>query len=450
MALKPASAAGRSRAADLIEQLMQKYPPGFDLGLGRISSLLQQFDNPHRRMPPVIHVAGTNGKGSTIAFMRSILEASGRKVHVHTSPHLVRWHERFRVAGKLVEDDALFDAISRIDEALQSGGADVQGITVFEIMTAAAFLLFAEVPADVALIEVGLGGEFDATNVIEKPATSVIAPIDMDHQSYLGDTLTEIAKAKAGIIKRGSPVVFGAQQDEALDVLNRVARRAGSATVTQGQDFHGYEENGRFVFQNEGGLVDLPLPNLIGRHQISNATLAIAALQQAGFTLTDTQMVRGVTSADWPGRMQKLPAGRLSDLAPVQSEIWLDGGHNPHAGQAVAEVLANLSEKMARPLFLICAMLNTKDQTGYFRSFDGLAKHVFTVPVATSDAGVEPETLASKARSAGLSASAAESVEQALEILNSEFEQSLPPRILICGSLYLAGDVLALNGTPPT
>ena len=433
-----------------IERLMSLHPKGFDLSLDRIRRLLARLDNPERHMPPVIHIAGTNGKGSAAAFSRALLEASGRSVHVHTSPHLVNWHERYRIGGRdgseLVSDAMLADAVRRVADANRG-----ETITVFEILTAVMFVLFSENPADAAVVEVGLGGRFDATNVIEHPAVSVIMPISLDHEAYLGDRVELIAAEKAGIIKPGRPVVIGAQEyDAARDVLVDTAERLGSPVHVYGEDFLAYEENGRLIFQDETGLLDVSLPRLAGRHQFANAAAAIAAVRAAGFDIGHRAVDRAMGAVDWPGRMQRLPVGWLQDLAPEGAEIWIDGGHNPGAGSAIAEALAEQEERFPRPLFLISGMINTKDQAGYFRAFQGMARHVFTVPVEHSEAGVPAAELSARALEAGLSAEPVSSVANALMLLRETWdEEEAPPRILICGSLYLIGEVLAENGTPP-
>ncbi|MER8477327.1 bifunctional folylpolyglutamate synthase/dihydrofolate synthase [Mesorhizobium sp. M0092] len=431
-----------------IESLMALHPKGFDLSLDRISRLLERLGSPQDQLPPVIHIAGTNGKGSCAAFSRALLEAAGYRVHVHTSPHLVNWHERYRLAadggGRLVDDKVFAEAIARVAKANQG-----QKITVFEILTAVTFVLFSEYPADAVILEVGLGGRFDATNVIAEPAVSVIMPVSLDHEAYLGDRVELIAAEKAGIIKRGCPVVIGAQESEtAQQVLIETAERLDCPAFVYGQDFLAYEENGRMVYQDEDGLMDLPPPRLPGRHQFANAAAAIAAVKAAGFEISHRAAEKAMTNVAWPGRMQKLPQGRLSELAPKGADIWLDGGHNPGAGVVVAEALAEQEDKNPRPLFLISGMINTKDQSGYFRAFKGLVRHVYTVPVSTSDAGVPNDELATRAIEAGLSAEPVSSVANALMLLRDTWDGP-SPRILIGGSLYLAGAVLAENGTPP-
>lgn len=433
-----------------INALMALHPKGFDLSLGRITRLLERLGNPHQRLPPVIHIAGTNGKGSTGAFCRAILEAHGFTAHVHTSPHLVNWHERYRLGaeggGQLVSDDVLADAVRRVAEANQG-----ETITVFEILTAVMFVLFSEHPADVAIIEVGLGGRFDATNVISNPAVALIMSISLDHQAYLGDRVELIAAEKGGIIKADVPVVIGAQTEEAAcDVLISIAERLRCPVSVYGQDYFAQEENGRLAYQDEEELIDLPLPRLAGRHQQSNAAAAIRALKAAGFELDDTAIAKGLTQVAWPGRLERLPQGRLAEATMEGVELWIDGGHNPGAGKVIAEAMANLEERDSRPLFLITGMINTKDPVGYFEAFVGMARHVFAVPVPASDASIDPELLADAADEAGLTAESAESVEAAIDAVTRNWNRLEPaPRILIGGSLYLLGDVLERNGTPP-
>lgn len=440
-----------SEAARIIDQLMELHPKGFDLSLDRITRLLERLGNPHLKLPPVIHVAGTNGKGSVVAFSRALLEAAGLAVHVHISPHLVNWHERYRIGvkgapGHLVEDKLFADALRRVAEA--NAG---EKITVFEILTAVTFVLFSEQPADVAIIEVGLGGRFDATNVIPQPAVSVIMPISLDHQAYLGDRVELIAAEKAGIMKRGAPVVIGHQEHEAArDVLISTAERLGCPHFVYGQDFMAHEEMGRLIYQDDEGLSDIPLPRLPGRHQYGNAAAAIRAVRAAGFEVTEAMMDRAMLSVEWAGRLQRLQEGALVARAPKGSEIWLDGGHNPGAGEVIAEAMANFEERQPRPLYLIIGMINTKEPVGYFEAFKDIARKVFTVPIRNSDAAIDPLALALSAGEAGLQAAAVSTVHEALGAIAADLKAGEPgPRILIGGSLYLAGDVLSDNGTPP-
>ncbi|WP_092586534.1 bifunctional folylpolyglutamate synthase/dihydrofolate synthase [Rhizobium mongolense] len=440
-----------SEAAQEINKLMGLHPKGFDLSLDRITRLLEVLGNPQNRLPRVIHVAGTNGKGSVTAFCRALLEAGGYGVHVHTSPHLVNWHERYRIGlkggrGQFVDDAVFAEALRRVAEA--NAG---QKITVFEILTAVTFLLFSEHPADAAIIEVGLGGRFDATNVISDPAVSVIMPISLDHQPYLGDRVELIAAEKAGIMKPGHAVVIGHQEyDAVLDVLMSTAERLRCPTAVFGQDYMAHEEYGRLVYQDEFGLADLPLPRLPGRHQYANAAAAIRAVKAAGFVVTEAMMEQAMNCVEWPGRLQRLTEGRLIAHAPAGAEIWVDGGHNPGAGEVIAEAMANFEEKQPRPLYLITGMINTKDPVGYFRAFVGLAEKVFCVPIRGSDAMIDPVILSNSAYDAGLVAEPKSTVGEALDAIREILDPQAPaPRILIGGSLYLVGDVLADNETPP-
>jgi dihydrofolate synthase/folylpolyglutamate synthase len=435
----------------LIARFLALHPKSIDLSLGRIERLLASLSHPERRLPPVIHVAGTNGKGSTIAFMRAILESAGHTAHVYTSPHLVRFHERIRLGrlggGRFVEEERLVEALRRCE-----GANEAEPITVFEITTAAAFLLFAEEPADVLLLEVGLGGRLDATNVIATPAAAVATAIGRDHADYLGESLAEIAAEKAGIFKRGCPAVIAPQDYEEADrVLRGHAERVGArAMIVGNQDFSAHEERGRLVYQDEDGLLDLPRPRLAGRHQIANAGTAIAALRAAGFgDLESAVYEAGMSRVEWPGRLQRLTKGRLAGIAPSGSELWLDGGHNPDGGRAVSAALADIEERRAAPLVLIVGMLGTKDADGFLRHFAGLAREVIAVPITAQIAARPTEEVALLARRAGITSSVQPNVEAALASLHDSVWER-PPRVLICGSLYLAGEVLAANGTPPS
>ncbi len=434
----------------LIARFLALHPKVIDLSLERIRRLLAALGHPERRLPPVIHVAGTNGKGSTIAFMRAVLEAAGLAVHVYTSPHLVRFHERIRLGriggGRYVDEERLVEAFRRC-EAVNGG----EPITVFEITTAAALLLFADTPGDVLLLEVGLGGRFDATNVIDRPAAAVVTSIGYDHAEYLGTTLAQIAGEKAGIFKRGVPAVIAPQDYEEADrVLRERAERAGATPILVGaQDFAVHEEGGRLVYQDENGLLDLPRPRLAGRHQFTNAGTAIAALRAAGFRNFEAAAFEaGMTRAEWPGRLQRLTRGRLLRLAPAGSDLWLDGGHNLDGGRVLAAAMADLEERGDAPLVVIAGMLGTKDSGGFFRNFAGLAREVIAVPIPGQVAARPAEEVAAIAARVGLTSSTAPNVEAALASLH-DYVWDRPPRILICGSLYLAGAVLEANGTLP-
>jgi len=435
-------------AEQRINALMEIHPKGYDLSLDRISGLLEKLGNPQYQIPPVVHFAGTNGKGSTIAFTRSILEAAGLRVHVHTSPHLVNWHERYRIGavdgGTLVDDTTLSNAIERVAQA-----NDGQPITVFEVLSAVTFILFADHPADVCLIEVGLGGRFDATNVMDQVAVSVITPVSMDHEAFLGDTLAKIAFEKAGIIKQSSTVVVGPQQETALEVIERQAGKNLASLQRSGQEFSYALENGRISYQAESHLFDLDLPKLPGSHQVDNAATAITAAlslcEKIGHELTNETMNIGIQTAYWPGRMQKLETGKLVDIAPRGSRIWLDGGHNPDAGRVISDYFKVANRSYAYPLVMICGMLQTKDAANYLRQFKGLIDRMITVPIVSSDAGIPADELVKTALDCELRAESANSLNDAILKLDPDN----PVTLLIAGSLYLVGDALHKNGTPP-
>lgn len=437
-----------SRLGRILTRLQLTIPFGFEMGLERVRKLCAKLGNPQDQLPPVIHIAGTNGKGSTSTFTRTVLETAGKRVHTFTSPHLVRFNERIRLgalgSGVLADDDTIADAL---EEAERANGDEP--VTYFELGTVAAFLLFSRSPADYTVLEVGLGGRLDATNVIPPPLVAAITPISLDHETFLGETLTAIAGEKAGIIKRGSKVVAAPQVDEVLGVLERAAARAGTALQLGGRDWTAGAENGRLVFQDENGLMDLVPPRLLGHHQYTNAGTAIAALRAAGIAPHPEAISRGLAATEWPARMQRLGHGPLTGHAPAGAELWLDGGHNPGAGEVIAHVVGDLEERVPRPLVLIAGMLTTKDPIGFFRPFAGLARQVIAVPVPDHPKGRPPAELAEAARAAGLAAEPMASVEAALASLNGgRFEA--PPRVLICGSLYLAGHVLGLNRQFPS
>ena len=439
---RPASGA----LADLQTRLLALHPKRIDLSLGRIERLLAALGHPERRLPPVIHVAGTNGKGSTVAFMRAILEAAGQSVHVYTSPHLVRINERFRIGaaggGKLVADDELSAALAECESA-NCG----QPITVFEIETAAAFLLFSRRPADVLLLEVGLGGRLDATNVVERPLAAAITRVSLDHRDFLGDTIAGIAAEKAGILKSGVPAAVASQVGDALTVIERQAARVKAPLTIAGEDWTATEERGRLVYQDNDGLLDLPAPRLYGRHQFENAGLAIAALRAAGLKILAPAFESGMISVEWPARMQRLSGGRLAAKLPPESELWLDGGHNADGGRAIAAALADLEERVSRPVVMMIGMLSSKDSEGFLRNFAGLARHVIAVSIK-NDKAVPVADLAAVARGIGIPAIARDDIESALAAA-ADLGLAPAPRVIITGSLYLAGEVLASNGTPP-
>jgi dihydrofolate synthase/folylpolyglutamate synthase len=434
---------------DILGRLAALHPKRIDLTLDRMLRILDALDHPERKLPPVIHVAGTNGKGSTVAFLRAMLEAAGLRVHVYTSPHLVRFNERFRLGkvggGVLATDEQLRVALDRCERA--NGGVP---ITIFEMETAAAFCLFADHPADVLLLEVGLGGRLDATNVIDKPAASVITPIGMDHPEFLGDTLAKIAGEKAGIIKKGVPVICAEQPAEAEIVLETVAKKLRAPLHAATQDWHVSIERGRLVYQDERGLLDLSAPRLFGRHQFGNAGLAIATLRAIEeFKIDQAAFEQGIARAEWPARMQRLVSGALVAQAPKDSEVWLDGGHNADGGRVIAAALGDLEERVSRPLVIVTGMMGNKDAGGFLANFAGLTRHIIAVPIPDQDNAMAPDALADAARRLGMRVEIAESVEAALRRI-AALAYEVPPRILITGSLYLAGHVLAENGTLPT
>ncbi|EAQ06639.1 bifunctional folylpolyglutamate synthase/dihydrofolate synthase [Yoonia vestfoldensis] len=412
--------------------MMALHPKVIDLTLDRVWRLLSAVGDPQDRLPPVIHVAGTNGKGSTQAMIRAGLEQGGSVVHAYTSPHLARFHERIRLAGDLITEPALSDVL---DRCYQANGTDP--ITYFEITTVAALMAFAETRADYTLLEVGLGGRLDATNVVARPALTIITPVDLDHQQYLGNTLAAIAGEKAGIIKRGVPCVVGPQHPESMDVIEAVAARNGAPLLAYGQHWHVSTERDRLIYQDDRGLLDLPLPNLPGPHQVMNAGAAIAALRHLG--CNEAACEAAITRAYWPARMEKLTKGALVDLA-APAELWLDGGHNPAAGVALA---ATLRAQSPRPTHLICGMLNTKDIAGYLRPLAGIAQSLTAVSIPGEAATIPAEDTARFAADVGLPASTAASVQDAITAIRAAHPQA---RILICGSLYLAGHVMRENG----
>ncbi len=433
---------------ELIARLSSLHPKRIDLSLDRMHSLLEQLDHPERKLPPVIHVAGTNGKGSTIAYLRAILEAAGLRVHVFTSPYLVRLNECFRIGraggGTLVGDDELCATLEHCERANKG-----EPVTIFEIETAAALCLFARHPADIVLLEVGLGGRLDATNVIEAPLASVIAPVSMDHTEFLGNSLTAIAGEKAAIIKRNTPVVCAEQAVEAMAVIEAQANRMRAPMHASGQQWHVSVERGRLVYQDERGLMDLAAPKLFGRHQFDNAGLAIATLRALDrFKIGIAAFEAGIISAEWPARMQRLVSGTLVDQGPPGCEIWLDGGHNAEGGRVAAAALGDLEERVSRPLVVIVGMMANKDAGAFLANFAGLTRHIMAVQIPDRENAMPPDRLADAARSLGMRVENAASVEAALHAL-SRLAYEVPPRILITGSLYLAGHVLAVNGTPP-
>lgn len=415
----------------ILARMMALHPKIIDLTLDRVWRLLGALDNPQEKLPPVIHVAGTNGKGSTQSMIRAGLEGMGKAVHAYTSPHLARFHERIRLAGSLISEDHLTDIL---DECYRANGGE--DITYFEITTVAGLLAFSRTPADYTLLEVGLGGRLDATNVIT-PELSIITPVSIDHEQFLGNTIAKIAAEKAGIIKRGVPVVVGPQHEDALEVIEATAARLGAPVLAYGQHWHVQEERGRLVFQDANGLLDLPLPALLGAHQIQNAGAALAALRHLG--ADEAACEAAMTNAEWPARMQRLKTGSLVEAAG-DAELWLDGGHNAAAGIALADVLAGLPK---RPTHLICGMLNTKDVKGYMAPLAAQAASLTAISIPDEINTLSAEETEAAAKSVGLEATTAANTMAALHAI---LDKDPTARVLICGSLYLAGHILRENG----
>ena len=418
----------------ILARMMALHPKVIDLTLDRVWRLLDALGNPQNDLPPVIHIAGTNGKGSTQAMVRAGLEAAGHKVHAYTSPHLVRFHERIRLAGTLISEA---DLTALLDECYAKNGAD--DITYFEITTCAALLAFARTPADFTLLEVGLGGRLDATNVIDRPELTIITPVSMDHEAFLGTTIAAIAGEKAGIIKRGVPCIIGPQSESGLDVMEARAAQCGAPVLAYGQHWHSGPERDGMIYQDELGLLDLPLPILPGLHQIQNAGMALAALRHLG--CDEAACTAGLTQAVWPARMQRLRRGPLANLANASgAELWLDGGHNPAAGAALALVLRSLPK---RPTHMICGMLNTKDVDGYLAPLAEVAISLTGVSIPGEANTLPADQTAQAARHVGLAGRTADTVTEALQAILADDPHA---RVLICGSLYLAGAVLRENG----
>tara|TARA_R110002124_G_scaffold9547_17_gene49039 strand:- start:5994 stop:7286 length:1293 start_codon:yes stop_codon:yes gene_type:complete len=428
-----------SRTDAILKRLAALHPKLIDLSLDRMLPLLETLGRPQDKLPPVIHVAGTNAKGSTIAYLRAFLEAAGKSVHVYNSPHLVRFNERIRLAGKLVDTRRLNAVLEHV-EAVNAGNP----ITFFEVTTVAAMLLYAETAADYLLLETGMGGTYDTTNIVDHPLGVIITPVDLDHQSYLGNTIAEIAVNKAGILKRGSKAVIGLQQEEGRAVIDRAARRLGVRPLYQGEDFHGSAQDGRLVYSDEDGLLDLPPPALIGAHQFDNAALAIAASRHFGLPVDAAAIAKGLRAVVWPARMMPLH-GRLRDLLGSGGELWLDGGHNVHGATALAAAIAEMNRARPAPLVLIMGMMNTRDPASFLAPFAGQVQQIYTLTVPGEPNAHKADTIAQGARAAGFAAQPKRSILSAL----AAAAEIRGARVLICGSLYLAGDVLAKNGTPP-
>jgi len=426
----------------ILERLERLHPKEIDLSLDRVHRLLKVLGNPHEQLKGVIHVAGTNGKGSVVAYLKAMLEADGKSVHVFTSPHLVRFNERIvvgsPVGGRPISESLLSETLLRTEKA--NAG---EPITFFEITTAAAFLAFAEHPADYVLLETGLGGRLDATNVISQPALTVITPVSHDHERFLGSELKGIAFEKAGILKRGVPCIVSRQAPEVLEVIEARAHELDVPLIVQGQSWDAYEQHGRLVFQTETSLLDLPLPQLHGRHQIDNAGTALAAARSLPHqTIGTGAMAEGLVTAQWPARLQNLTGSALLAHLPEGSEIWLDGGHNEAAARVLAHAMAEMEERSPLPLHLVCGMMEGKDAGAFFAQFSTLAEWAATVPIPGKNNSYPAAELAEIVRVAGIDAEPLGGFVPALKA--STARSGGPVRVLICGSLYLAGEVLAL------
>jgi dihydrofolate synthase/folylpolyglutamate synthase len=422
----------------ILARLLDLHPKMIDLTLDRVWALLSALDHPERRLPPVVHVAGTNGKGSTVAMLRAGLEGAGETVHAYTSPHLARFHERIRIAGSLVSEADLSALLEECEK--RNGGAP---ITFFEITTCAALLAYARTPADWLLLEVGLGGRLDATNVVETPALTVITPISFDHQQYLGETIAEIAFEKAGILKTGALCVVGPQRPEALAVIEARAAEVGAPLSVSGRDWTSEIVEGALRFSDAAGTLTLPIPNLPGAHQAENAGAALAGLRALGFD--EAACRAAVTQAEWPARLQRLKTGPLAEAAAAGGvELWLDGGHNEAAGEVVAAYFRTLEAARPAPLHVVCGMLETKDPDAFLGFFRGLARRLETVAIPEAQASWSAEALAEAGRRVGLDADPADSVSEAVARAISGAGRG--GRALICGSLYLSGFVLRENG----
>lgn len=420
---------------EVLEALSNLHPKKIDLSLGRLKRLLKTLGNPETKLPPVIHVAGTNGKGSVIAFLRAVLEAAGLKVHIYTSPHLVSFRERIRLSGDLVSEKNLIEVLDRVEAANKK-----DPITFFEITTAAAFLAFSEIQADVLLLEVGLGGQFDATNVIAAPLLSIITPVGLDHAEFLGTELSGIAAEKAGIAKNGVPLITGPQDPEVLKVLNQTSKIVGASLFHEGRDWTVDEDN---FFHGFGREINLPTLPLQGRHQIQNAGIALAALFcQNKFEISNEHCIQGLQKAAWPARFQALDPARFKTQLPVGTKIWLDGGHNPLAGKALARQLS----KFPKPTTIIVGMMAAKDFKGFLEPMAPHLNNLIAVPVPGQENGADPAIILGVAKALGLEGQIAPSVEAGLEIITKK----PVPNILITGSLYLAGSVLKDIGFSPT
>lgn len=439
----PDNSAGPKISTDasdaVLARLMSLHPKKIDLSLGRMRSILEKLGNPEKKLPPVIHIAGTNGKGSTVANLRAIAEAAGYRVHVYTSPHLVRFHERIRVANQLITETALTELLERVEQA-----AGNDPITFFEVTTAAAFLAFAETPADLCLLEVGLGGRLDATNVIDNPAAVGITPVSLDHQQFLGDTLTEIAGEKAGIIKKGAPLVVGMQHEDGLRVINSTASINGVKPLAINEAWHAEAKTDGtgILYEDWRGVLELPAPSLPGAHQIHNAAMAVAlARAQTAINIPDAAIKAGLGWTRWPARLQEISGTRYNEILPDGADLYLDGGHNPAAATVIRAFLQSL-DPVDRPVTIVLGMMGTKDAAGFLASFTGMVQQVIAVSIPGEEGSAPAAALAAAATDAGINGIMAKDVETALKTITADAHPDRPPFVIIAGSLYLAGSVL--------
>jgi len=421
-----------SKSDVVLDRLLSLHPKIIDLTLDRVTRLLKKLNNPEDKISQVVHIAGTNGKGSTQAFLRAAIESSGESAHVYTSPHLTRFHERIRVAGSLISENVLADILNECE--LANNG---KPITFFEITTCAAFLIFSRIKADYTLLEVGLGGRLDATNILKKPKLTIITPISMDHVQFLGSTIEQIANEKAGIIKEGIPCIVGHQSKDAIDVIKKRAIELKSKLKIYGEHWQVYAKSDKLIFKDAMGFLELPLPKLIGQHQIENAGTAIAAMRE--LSIPDEACKESMKNVYWPARMQRLESGPLVKMAN-ESEIWLDGGHNQAAGIAISNALEQLPK--GRTNILICGMLKTKDLKAFLNPLFNSAKFLYGIRIQGEENSNSAETIVNQAREIGFSAFKTQKVSDAILQIIKAHPNS---RIIICGSLFLAGKILQDN-----
>ena len=421
-----------SKSDVVLDRLLSLHPKIIDLTLDRVTRLLKKLNNPEDKISQVVHIAGTNGKGSTQAFLRAAIESSGESAHVYTSPHLTRFHERIRVAGSLISENVLADILNECE--LANNG---KPITYFEITTCAAFLIFSRIKADYTLLEVGLGGRLDATNILKKPKLTIITPISMDHVQFLGSTIEQIANEKAGIIKEGIPCIVGHQSKDAIDVIKKRAIELKSKLKIYGEHWQVYAKSDKLIFKDAMGFLELPLPKLIGQHQIENAGTAIAAMRE--LSIPDEACKESMKNVYWPARMQRLESGPLVKMAN-ESEIWLDGGHNQAAGIAISNALEQLPK--GRTNILICGMLKTKDLKAFLNPLFNSAKFLYGIRIQGEENSNSAGTIVNQAREIGFSAFKTQKVSDAILQIIKAHPNS---RIIICGSLFLAGKILQDN-----